>query len=198
MPLFHATYLAERFNCVPSTDNLGLMYGYEGWCQTIGQNMGLDFEKVRTKVDLPFDFLDKLPLDFVEKSREEGKGRLASVYLDQKWGEIRQSHDLKKYQKAVADYEAVVANNFQSLEDQHDQMINDLVIGLDNSALAGLGAFITFDLTSHLPLAIVGGISAAMIAASTTFSSFTKTKGDLKVKPLAVFLEAKKKVKNES
>jgi|GEM_PF-2938710 len=191
MPLLQATYLAERFHCIPSTDNLGLMYGYEGWCQALEKDLDKGFERVKAKIDLPFTFLDKIPLKFIEKARERGKGHAASIYLDQEWGKIRQSRDMKGYKKAVHDFTNKVAKDFNQLETEHELMLDELVMDGSKSALLGLGAFSAFNLATHMPTAIIGGLSALIASSLNTVKSFRRSKNELQAKPLAVFLEIK-------
>jgi hypothetical protein len=192
MPLLHAAYLAERFHCIPSTDNLGLMYHYEGWSQALRENLDPEFEKVRTKVDLPFTFLDKLPLPFVERAREEGKGRAASLYLDNEWATIRQSRELSSYKKAAEDFSSKVSRDFDQLAAQNQLMWDELVMNGSKSVAKGVGTFVTFNLFTELPFAIIGSLSAIFASSLDTAKIFRRNKNELQVKPLAVFLEAKR------
>lgn len=195
MPLLHATYLSERFHCIPSTDNLGLMYNYEAWCQVLHQNLDPKFEKIRTKVDLPFSFLDKMPLNFVQKAREQGKANTASRYLDTEWSMIRQSHDLDSYGKAAKDFSTKISADFNQLSSQNELMLDELRMDILKSGYKGLSTLVAFNLVADLPLAIIGTLSTIIASNFDTVKTFRRSKNELQAKPLAIFLEAKNTAK---
>lgn len=193
MPLLHAAYISERMQCIPTTDNLGLMYGYEGWCEGLGQSLGKDFEKVRAKVDLPFAFFDNVPISFVHKSREEGKGIKTSQFLEEEWQKIRTSTDLSTYATAAKNFSITVQSNFSELEKERDELFNGLHSDVNKTVAVGLGAFIIANITTEIPISIAGSILTMLTPALDTYKSYKKSKREYEVKPLAVFIEAKEK-----
>lgn len=193
MPLLHATYISERMQSIPSTDNLGLMYGYEGWCEGLGQSLGKDFEKVRVKVDLPFAFFDNVPLDFVRKSREEGKGIKTSLYLEEKWQKIRTSTDLSSYSEAAKDFSSTIHSNFSELEKERNELFNDLHIDINKTVAVGIGTFLLASINTVIPVAIAGTILTMLAPALDAYKAYKKGKSQFDAKPLAVFIEAKDK-----
>ncbi|MFC1790709.1 hypothetical protein ACFLZP_04475 [Patescibacteria group bacterium] len=198
MPLLQVTYLSERFNCIPATDNLGLMYGYEGWCQALDESFDPAFESVRSKVELPFSFLDNIPLPFIEKARESGKGRLASQYLDSLWKAIRDSHTVETYQKSSVDFATKVTSEYDQLKKDNSLLMDDLCDDITKAGFTWLGTFVSFNLVTEMPLAIVGSLAATIATSIGSVKSIRRGKNELQVRPLAIFFKAEKEIKKIS
>lgn len=191
MPLLMATYLSDRFQCIASSDNPGLIYGYEGWCEGVGQSMEPNFERVRSQVDLPFSYFDKLPLEFVMKARKEHKAAKVSTFLGEEWGKIRTSKDLNTYNASATSFGELVTSEVDDLTRAQKQMMDELYADLTKATVTGsLTCIATTLATSFLPLTVFTTVVSAISPLLDARKNYSSKMTDIESKPLAVFVQA--------
>lgn len=193
MPVLHASYISERYNCIPATDQRSNLLSYEAWVDIMGDpKISEKFELARSKIELPFTFFDEVPMSFVQSIKSTSRGDKLAGLLDTQWEKIRNSKTINNYHEASLQFNKEVKSRYEEIKEENENIKDEIVLKAGQIGFTGLSTFVLGNIVTNIELAALGAITTSLAQVFATTSDARRKKFKLKKQPLMVFLEAEK------
>ena len=156
-PPTHMVYLAEEFDCIPTSHREVDRRILELWAKKMGITDSLHsaIELTHAITGVSLDVLNDVPLDFVLSVREKGYATKLRAYLESGWDEIRSARGTDEFDNAFRAFDANVQTVYDEFQAEWSDVRTQAKQQFGLAGISGLGTVASAVLMTQ-PLWIAG------------------------------------------